>query len=190
MKTLHWFLHVMPHLKALVQYCHTSCLMMMRNLLHMPQEHSQELKKLLTAGKRRFSCHIRSQEVSCLSVGSRIPHHKLLSSLFGESKEIPPLASARIQRWALTLSDYCYSIRYKAGKTLCNADALNRLPRPVKTSSDKLPGDLVQLVHHLEATTVNAKQVKLLRDREIQFYIKSRSFYYKGGQKSNNLLAK
>ena len=53
--------------------------------------------------------------------------HKLLSSLlyFGELKEIPPLASARIQRWALTLSAYHYSIRYKAGKTLCNADALS-----------------------------------------------------------------
>ncbi len=92
--------------------------------------------------------------------------HKPLSSLFGESKEIPPLASARTQRWALILSAYRYSIRYKAGKTLCNADALSRFPRPVTTSSDKLPGDLVQLGHHLEATTVNAKQIKLWTDRD------------------------
>ena len=44
--------------------------------------------------------------------------HKPPSSLFGELKEIPPLASARILRWALTLSAYHYSIHYKAGKTL------------------------------------------------------------------------
>ena len=42
--------------------------------------------------------------------------HKPLSSLFGELKEIPPLASARIQRWALTLSAYRYSIRSKLVK--------------------------------------------------------------------------
>ena len=92
--------------------------------------------------------------------------HKPLSSLFGELKEIPPLASARIQRWALTLSAYRYSIRYKAGKTLCNADALSRLPRPVTTMYDKSPGDLVQLVHHLEATTVSANEIKVWTDRD------------------------
>ena len=51
--------------------------------------------------------------------------HQPLLHLFGESREIPPLASSRIQRWALTLSAYHYSIRYKAGKTLGNADALS-----------------------------------------------------------------
>ena len=58
------------------------------------------------------------------------------------------------------------SIRYKAGKTLCNADALSRLPRPVTTAYDKSPGDLVQLVHHLEATTVSANQIKVWTDRD------------------------
>lgn len=36
--------------------------------------------------------------------------HKPLQYLFGNSKAIPPLASSRIQRWALTLSAYDYSI--------------------------------------------------------------------------------
>ena len=54
--------------------------------------------------------------------------HQPLMTLFGSAKETPPLASSRIQRWALTLSAYRYSIRYKAGKSLGIADALSRLP--------------------------------------------------------------
>ena len=53
----------------------------------------------------------------------------------------------------------------KTGKTLCNADALNRLPRPVTTLSDKTPGDLIQLVHHLAATIVNTAQIKIWTER-------------------------
>ena len=47
--------------------------------------------------------------------------HKPLSYLFDASRQIPPMASARIQRWALQLSAYRYSIRYKAGKDIGNA---------------------------------------------------------------------
>ena len=59
--------------------------------------------------------------------------------LFGEKKGIPSLASARIQRWALTLSAYSYTIRHKPGRTLGNVDALSRLPRSVTTSSRPFP---------------------------------------------------
>ena len=86
--------------------------------------------------------------------------HKPLAYLFNEAKGISPTASSRIQRWALTLGAYQYTIRHKAGKSLSNADALSRLPRPVTTSSDKLPGDLVHLMDHLSVTTVNAITIK------------------------------
>ena len=56
--------------------------------------------------------------------------------LFGEKKGIPSLASARIQRWALTLSTYSYTILHKPGRTLGNVDAL---PRSVTTSSRPSP---------------------------------------------------
>ena len=92
--------------------------------------------------------------------------HQPLSHLFGESREIPLLASSRIQRWALTLSAYQYSIKYKAGQFIGNADALSRLPRPQTTSSDCLPGDLVHLVNHLSETAVNASQIRTWTDRD------------------------
>ena len=86
--------------------------------------------------------------------------HQPLAYLFNETKGISTTALSRIQRWALTLSAYQYTIRHKPGKSLSNADALSRLPRPVTTSSDKLPGDLVHLMDHLSVTTVNANTIK------------------------------
>ena len=54
--------------------------------------------------------------------------HQPLSYLFSETKGISQTALSRIQRWALTLSAYQYTIRHKSGTTLSNADALSRLP--------------------------------------------------------------
>jgi len=61
--------------------------------------------------------------------------HQPLSYLFNQAKAISPTASARIQRWGLTLSAYQYTIHHKTGRYLSNADALSHLPRPVTTSS-------------------------------------------------------
>ena len=61
--------------------------------------------------------------------------HQPLAQLFGKKKGILPLASSRIQRWALTLNAYHYSIRYKSGRLIGNADALSRLPQPQTTCS-------------------------------------------------------
>ena len=83
--------------------------------------------------------------------------HQPLSYLFNEKKGISPTASSRIQRWALMLSAYQ---RYTKGKSLYNVDALSRLPRPVTSNSDKLPGDLVHLIDHLSTTAVNAEAIK------------------------------
>ena len=86
--------------------------------------------------------------------------HQPLAYLFSETKGISQTSSSRIQRWALTLSAYHYTIRHKPGATLSNADALSRLPRAVTTSADCLPGDLAHLINHLSATTVSAANIK------------------------------
>lgn len=76
------------------------------------------------------------------------------------------MASSRIQRWAIKLSCYQYTIRYKTGKTLSNADAFSRLPRSITTSSDCLPGDLVHLVDHLSTTTISCSNIKAWTDSD------------------------
>ena len=107
--------------------------------------------------------------------------HQPLSFLFGETKGIPQLASARIQRWALTLSTYNYTIRYKAGKSLGNADALSRLPRPVTIVDDCIPADLEHLVHHLSSTTICAAQLKN-GQAKIRYCHKCKDFSHQDGQ--------
>ena len=92
--------------------------------------------------------------------------HQPLSHLFNETKGVPQMASSRIQRWALTLSAYQYSIRYKPGKSLSNADALSRLPQPTTISVDGLPGDLVHLINHLATTGITAENIREWTDKD------------------------
>ena len=54
-----------------------------------------------------------------------VTDHKPLVSLFGPKKAIPPLAAARLQRWAITLSAYSYDIEYKSTSEHANADSLS-----------------------------------------------------------------
>ncbi|XP_054710970.1 uncharacterized protein K02A2.6-like [Uloborus diversus] len=51
-----------------------------------------------------------------------------LLTLFGHNKPVPTMVNARMQRWAIILSNYDYVIRHKKGTELLLADALSRLP--------------------------------------------------------------
>ena len=57
-----------------------------------------------------------------------ITDHKPLLGLFGSYKVIPAMSSSRMQRWALMLSAYDYTIEPRSGIKNSNADALSRLP--------------------------------------------------------------
>ena len=57
-----------------------------------------------------------------------VTDHQPLCKLLGHDKGIPSLAAARIQRWALILSAYQYTLQYMPGiKNQC-ADCMSRLP--------------------------------------------------------------
>lgn len=62
--------------------------------------------------------------------------HQPLLGILASDKPIPSLAAARIQRWAITLAAYQYELRYRYGKNMEVADALSRLPLPVKHKDD------------------------------------------------------
>ncbi|CAG2226125.1 unnamed protein product [Mytilus edulis] len=85
--------------------------------------------------------------------------HKPLIGLFNENKCIPPMAAARIQRWALTLSAYEYKIVYKEGKKNSNADALSRLPLN-RVGKTEVPAEMIMLMDHMDSTPVTAQQIK------------------------------
>ena len=51
-----------------------------------------------------------------------ITDHKPLVTIFGQKSGIPPIAAARLQRWASILSSYRYTIQYKRTQEHGNAD--------------------------------------------------------------------
>ena len=86
--------------------------------------------------------------------------HKPLQHLFSENKAIPPMASARIQRWALVLSAYTYDIVFKPGIQNVNADVLSRLSLPNSPSDVPLPEETVLLLETLQLFPITAAQIK------------------------------
>ena len=44
--------------------------------------------------------------------------HQPLKYLFSESRQVPVMASSRVQRWALTLSAYDYTMQYRPGSKI------------------------------------------------------------------------
>ena len=57
-----------------------------------------------------------------------VTDHKPLLSIFNPKAAVPSVTAARMQRWAMFLSAYQYTIEYKCGKSHANADFLSRLP--------------------------------------------------------------
>ena len=72
--------------------------------------------------------------------------HRPLATLFNENRQVPPQEANWIQRWALTLSSYEYSISCRGTKQHANADAMSRLPLSDKPTQTPVPEELVQLV--------------------------------------------
>ena len=86
--------------------------------------------------------------------------HKALTYLFGENKGIPP--SARVTRWLW----YEYSVHYKPGKELANADGLNRLPLLDMYQEDATPMELINLIEHLNFTPISVSEIIKWTNRE------------------------
>ena len=86
--------------------------------------------------------------------------HKPLLGLFGREKQIPVNANARVQRWALLLSQYDYDLRFKSGKENVVADALSRLPVCDSVLDSGTPAEYVNLVEGLENQNISYENVK------------------------------
>lgn len=93
--------------------------------------------------------------------------HKPLMYIFGEHRAISPTASARVQRWALTLSGYQYSIRYRPGCEQGNADGLSRLPLPTISEEVPQPADTVLLMERLDASIVTTSHIRLWTSKDL-----------------------
>ena len=88
-----------------------------------------------------------------------ITDHKPLLGLFTANKNIPTMASGRIQRWALILQAYNFDLVHCSGKLLGSADTLSRLPLPNKNECIPIPAEWIDTVEFMECTPVTAKEV-------------------------------
>ena len=95
-----------------------------RTLAPAERNYSQIDKEALAViyGVKKFHQYIYGRHVTIYT------DHKPLIGLLGEDKAIPGSASPRMQRWALILAGYEYSLKFKAGKNNEKADCLSRLP--------------------------------------------------------------
>ena len=108
----------------------------------------------LVFGVKKFHQYIYGRHFSLVT------DHKPLESLFNEKKDIPTMAAAKIQRWALTLVAYDYSIDCKPGPEHANADALSRLPLPVSPPTTPLPAGTVFATEILNSTPVSVNEIR------------------------------
>ena len=81
-----------------------------------------------------------------------ITDHKPLLSILGPKHGVPPLAAARMQRWALSLSAYSYDIEFRPTDRHGNADGLSQLPL----------SDVVPIGNPCNSTVFNLKQLESL----------------------------
>ena len=85
-----------------------------------------------------------------------VTDHKPLISIFNPKAAVPSIAAARMQRWAMLLSAYQYTIEYKCGKLHANADCLSRLPvQDNKDLEDPSTVFQVSFVEELPVTAAN-----------------------------------
>ena len=101
------------------------------NLTATERNYSQLEKEALTMvyALRKFHYYLWGQAKFTV-----ITDHKPLLGIFSPSKNIPPMASGRIQRWSLLLQNYNFTLRHRSGALLRTADALSRLPLPNDSS--------------------------------------------------------
>ena len=132
-----------------------------RTLSKAEQKYSQLEKEGLACvfGVKRFHSYLYGHSFTLIT------DHKPLLGLLGELKSIPVQASARIQRWALTLTAYEYTFSYRASEKHTNADAMSRLPLQQAPASVPVPEEVVLLMEHLQESPTDVSVIRKATSR-------------------------
>ena len=136
--------------------------------------------RTLSPAERRYS-QIEKESLACIFGVKKfhsylyghkfhlITDHKPLLILLHEHHAIPTTTSNRIQRWALTLSMYEYSISFKSSSAHSNADALSRLPLSVVPSEPPVPVETVLLLEQIAESPISVDQIRTWTRRDPVF---------------------
>lgn len=83
--------------------------------------------------------------------------HKPLTTLLGENKALPLMASARVQRWLLTSSGFDYNVEYVKG-IVNDADKLSRIPQII-ASEDHVECNYVNVIEEENFLNIHFKVI-------------------------------
>ena len=84
-----------------------------------------------------------------------VTDHRPLCRIFGSKEAIPPLAAAKMQRWALILSANQYNIECVSGKLNQCADCMSRLP----SESQRDSAEKIHSVMEISNLPITASQI-------------------------------
>ena len=128
----------------------------LRTLSKAEQQYAQIDKEALGLifGVRRFHQYLYGGKFVLVS------NHKPRLSIFGPKNAIPPLAAARLQRWAVLLSAYSYDVEFRRTERHANADSLSRLPLKSPCSTTVQDEATVFSLCQVEYSPVTALEVK------------------------------
>lgn len=91
--------------------------------------------------------------------------HKPLLGLLASNKSTPLEISPRMLRWSIILSGYNYELQYKPGKTIIHADALSRLPLPVKEFNIPPPLEVL-MIESMECSPYHADEIAKMTNND------------------------
>ena len=133
-----------------------------RTLTKAERNYSQIDKEALALiwGVKKFHLYLFGRHFTLVT------DHEPLTSIFHPKKGIPAMTVARLQRYALFLAGFEYSIEYKNTTQHGNADGLSRLP--LKTSYNNEVVDPVEIfqVSQIDVLPVNADMIRQATQRD------------------------
>ena len=127
-----------------------------RTLSTLERNYAQVEKEALSLvfGVKKFHSYLYGRKFTLMT------DHKPLTTILGPKNNVPPLAAARLQRWAIVLSAYSYDIEFRHTAVHGNADGLSRLPLHDSKPEDVAPGVTLFNVSQLSSLPVTSQQLQ------------------------------
>ena len=163
-------------LEQATRWLRAPCSFASRTLSKSEQNYAQVEKEALSLvfGVRKYHQYLYGCRFTIFT------DHKPLKTILGPKNNIPPLAAARMQRWAFLLSTYVYDIQFKPTGLHGNADGLSRLPlsgtTPVDDSTDPSSFNIMQL----DALPVQSSEIQKAAQSE-KSSVRSCTLFIMGG---------
>ncbi|XP_022779630.1 uncharacterized protein K02A2.6-like [Stylophora pistillata] len=96
-------------------------------------------------GIKRFQLYLYGRKLTLVT------DHQPLTRIFGPKSKVPPLAAARLQRWAVLLPGYDFDITFKTSADNANTDFFSRFPLQSLPDDEPLDPDM----HYVFATVTD-----------------------------------